>query len=79
MDVGVDGPRDVLAADDVHAAADHGDGVLKIRADEVAVRERERFVFVRSVPARTWAPSVNVPYGVSELGAPDGYTAVLAA
>ena len=28
---------------------------------------------------RTWAPSVNVPYGVSELGAPDGYTAGLAA
>ena len=28
---------------------------------------------------RTWAPSVNVPYGVSELGAPGGYTAVLAA
>ena len=26
---------------------------------------------------RTWAPSVNVPYGVSELGAPGGYTAVL--
>ena len=24
-----------------------------------------------------WAPSVNVPYGVSELGAPGGYTAVL--
>ena len=31
------------------------------------------------MPARTWAPSVNVPERVSELGAPDGYTAVLAA
>jgi hypothetical protein len=28
---------------------------------------------------RTWAPSVNVPERVSELGAPDGYTAGLAA
>jgi hypothetical protein len=27
----------------------------------------------------TWAPSVNDPERVSELGAPDGYTAVLAA
>jgi len=33
----------------------------------------------KKTKTRTWAPSVNVPERVSELGAPGGYTVVLEA